>query len=204
MKHLDMSLYLVTDSTYHTEESLLRTVEEACEGGVTIVQLREKHAGGREYLEKARKVRAITERYGVPLIIDDRVDVAMACGADGVHVGASDLPVAEARRILGPDKIVGATAKTVETALKAYEDGADYLGVGAIYPTTTKVVTIRTEVSTLDSGSCDRRFEPGKYGDSGRNRNCRNCGGICDHEIGEPERDGERSARGRAPDEKEF
>lgn len=151
MKHLDMSLYLVTDSTYHTEESLLRTVEEACEGGVTIVQLREKHAGGREYLEKARKVRAITERYGVPLIIDDRVDVAMACGADGVHVGASDLPVAEARRILGPDKIVGATAKTVETALKAYEDGADYLGVGAIYPTTTKVVTIRTEVSTLDA-----------------------------------------------------
>lgn len=151
MKHLDMSLYLVTDSTYHTEESLLRTVEEACEGGVTIVQLREKHAGGREYLEKARKVRAITERYGVPLIIDDRVDVAMACGADGVHVGASDLPVAEARRILGPDKIVGATAKTVETAFKAYEDGADYLGVGAIYPTTTKVVTIRTEVSTLDA-----------------------------------------------------
>ena len=148
MKHLDMSLYLVTDSTYHTEESLLRTVEEACEGGVTIVQLREKHAGGREYLEKARKVRAITERYGVPLIIDDRVDVAMACGADGVHVGASDLPVAEARRILGPDKIVGATA---ETALKASEDGADYLGVGAIYPTTTKVVTIRTEVSTLDA-----------------------------------------------------
>ena len=138
MKHLDMSLYLVTDSTYHTEESLLRTVEEACEGGVTIVQLREKHAGGREYLEKARKVRAITERYGVPLIIDDRVDVAMACGADGVHVGASDLPVAEARRILGPDKIVGATAKTVETALKAYEDGADYLGVGAVFHTDSK------------------------------------------------------------------
>ena len=138
MKHLDMSLYLVTDSTYHTEESLLRTVEEACEGGVTIVQLREKHAGGREYLEKARKVRTITERYGVPLIIDDRVDVAMACGADGVHVGASDLPVAEARRILGPDKIVGATAKTVETALKAYEDGADYLGVGAVFHTDSK------------------------------------------------------------------
>ena len=151
MKNLDMSLYLVTDSTYHTEESLLKTVEEACEGGVTLVQLREKHAGGREYLEKARKVRAITDRFGIPLIIDDRVDVAMACGAAGVHVGSSDLPVAEARRILGPDKIVGATAKTVEAARKAYEDGADYLGVGAIYPTTTKVVTIRTEVSTLDA-----------------------------------------------------
>lgn len=150
MKDLDMSLYLVTDSTYHTEESLLKTVEEACEGGVTLVQLREKHAGGREYLEKARKVREITDRFEIPLIIDDRVDVAMACGAAGVHVGSSDLPVSEARRILGPDKIVGATAKTVEAAKKAYEDGADYLGVGAIYPTTTKVVTIRTEVSTLD------------------------------------------------------
>lgn len=150
MKDLDMSLYLVTDSTYHTEESLLKTVEEACEGGVTLVQLREKHAGGQEYLEKARKVREITDRFGIPLIIDDRVDVAMACGAAGVHVGSSDLPVSEARRILGPDKIIGATAKTVEAAKKAYEDGADYLGVGAIYPTTTKVVTIRTEVSTLD------------------------------------------------------
>ena len=151
MNNLNVSLYLVTDSTYHTEESFLRTVEDACKGGVTLVQLREKNTGGRDYLEKACKVREITDRYQIPLIIDDRVDVAMACGAAGVHVGASDLPVAEVRRLLGPDKIVGATAKTVEAARKAYQDGADYLGVGAIYPTTTKVTTVLTEVSTLSA-----------------------------------------------------
>ena len=148
-KNLDLSLYLVTDSTYHTEESLLYTVEEACKGGVTLVQLREKNTGGRDYLEKACKIKKITDRYQVPLIIDDRADVAMACGAAGVHVGASDLPVAEVRRLLGPDKIVGATAKTVEAAKKAYEDGAAYLGVGANYPPTTKVTTVLTAVSTL-------------------------------------------------------
>ena len=148
-KDLDVTLYLVTDSSYHTEVSLLRTVEEACKGGVTLVQLREKNKGGREYLDKAFKVKEITDRYNVPLIIDDRVDVALACDAAGVHVGASDIPVAVARKLMGPDKIVGATAKTVEAAVKAYEDGADYLGVGAIYPTTTKVVTILTKVSTL-------------------------------------------------------
>ena len=137
-KDLDVTLYLVTDSTYHTEESLLHTVEEACKGGVTLVQLREKNTGGREYLDKAFKVKEITDRYHVPLIIDDRVDVALACDAAGVHVGSSDIPVAVARKLMGPDKIVGATAKT-----------ADYLGVGAIYPTTTKVVTILTKVSTL-------------------------------------------------------
>ena len=106
---LDMTLYLVTDSTYHTEETFYKTIEEACQGGVTLVQLREKNCGGREYLEKAMKVKAITDRYQIPLIIDDRVDVAIA-----------------------------------------YEDGADYLGVGAIFPTTTKVVTIRTSVETLN------------------------------------------------------
>ena len=121
-KDLDVTLYLVTDSSYHTEESLLRTVEEACKGGVTLVQLREKNKGGREYLNKAFKVKEITDRYNVPLIIDDRVDVALACDAAGVHVGASDIPVAVARKLMGPDKIVGATAKTVEAAVKAYED----------------------------------------------------------------------------------
>lgn len=148
---LDLTLYLVTDSTYHTEESLLHTVEEACKGGITLIQLREKNVSGKEYLEKAIKIKEITDRYNIPLIIDDRVDVALACDAAGVHVGSSDLPVSVARKLLGPDKIVGATAKTVDAALRAYEDGADYLGVGAIYPTTTKVVTILTEVSTLQA-----------------------------------------------------
>mgnify|MGYP001861511272 CR=1 FL=1 len=148
-KYMDTTLYLVTDSSYHTEESFLRTVEEALRGGVTLLQLREKEKSAREYMELAGKVKEICGRYGVPLLIDDRVDVAAAVGAAGVHVGQSDIPVAAARKILGPDKIVGATAKTVEQALEAWRQGADYLGVGAIYPTTTKVKTILTKVSTL-------------------------------------------------------
>lgn len=148
---LDLTLYLVTDSTYHTEESLSHTVDEACKGGITLLQLREKNVSGREYLEKSAKIKEITDYYNIPLIIDDRVDVALACDAAGVHVGSSDLPVSVARKLMGPDKIVGATAKTVDAALRAYEDGADYLGVGAIYPTTTKVVTNLTEVSTLQA-----------------------------------------------------
>ncbi len=149
MNPVDLTLYLVTDSSYHTEESFLRTIDEACQGGVTLVQLREK-SGGQDYLNLAFRVKEITDQYRIPLIIDDRVDVAMACGAAGVHVGQSDLPVSWARKLMGPDKIVGATAKTVPQALEAYKQGADYLGVGAIYPTTTKVVTILTKVETLN------------------------------------------------------
>ena len=119
----DPTLYVITDSTYHTTETLLHAVEEACKGGATLIQLREKDTGGRSYLELAEKVKAVTDRYNVPLIIDDRVDVAIACDAAGVHVGASDLPVAVCRKLLGPDKIVGATAKSVEAAKAAYEDG---------------------------------------------------------------------------------
>lgn len=149
-KQLDTTLYLVTDSSYHTEETFLRTVEEALKGGVTLVQLREKERSARDYLRLARRVKEVTDRYQVPLLIDDRVDVAAAADAAGVHVGQSDIPAAEARKILGPDKIVGATAKTVEQAVEAYRQGADYLGVGAIYPTTTKVKTVLTKVSTLE------------------------------------------------------
>ena len=146
----DPTLYVITDSTYHTTETLLHAVDEACAGGATLIQLREKDTGGRDYLALAQQVKAVTDKYGVPLIIDDRVDVALACDAAGVHVGASDLPVAVCRRLLGPDKIVGATAKSVEAAKAAYEDGADYLGTGAIYPTTTHVTTRITPVETLD------------------------------------------------------
>ena len=149
MNPVDLTLYLVTDSTYHTEESFLHTVEEACIGGAPIVQLREKGGSSRDYLNQALKVKEITDRYHIPLIIDDRIDIALACDAAGVHVGQSDLPVSYARRLLGPDKIVGATAKTVPQALEAYEQGADYLGVGAMFPTTTKVVTILTAPATL-------------------------------------------------------
>ncbi|MBR1848459.1 MAG: thiamine phosphate synthase [Lachnospiraceae bacterium] len=144
-----MELYLVTDSTGLEEEVFLQKVEAALQGGVTILQLREKEKSTREYMELATKVHAITKKYGVPLIIDDRVDVALAIDAEGVHVGQSDMPVDIARKLMGPEKIVGATTKTVEQAREAYEKGADYLGVGAIYPTTTKVKTVLTSVDTL-------------------------------------------------------
>lgn len=145
----DPSLYFITDSTNYTEEEFLYRVEQALEGGATLMQLREKDRSTREYLELAEKVHTIAKRYGVPLIIDDRVDVALAIDAEGVHVGASDMPVTIARKLMGKDKIVGATAKTVPWAKEAYEQGADYLGVGAIYPTTTKVKTVLTSTDTL-------------------------------------------------------
>ena len=151
MKKFDPSLYFITDSTNYTEEEFLFRVEQALKGGATLLQLREKEKSTREYIELAEKVHEIAKRYNVPLIIDDRVDVALAIDAEGVHVGASDMPVAVARKLMGKDKIVGATAKTVPWAKEAYEQGADYLGVGAIYPTTTKVVTVLTSTETLDA-----------------------------------------------------
>ena len=149
LKHIDTTLYLVTDSTGLPEELFLAKVEQALQGGVTLLQIREKERSTREYIRLAQQVHAIAQRYGVPLLVDDRVDVALAVDAEGVHVGQSDMPVWQARKLLGPDKIVGATAKTVPQALEALEQGADYLGVGAIYPTTTKVVTVITSTQTL-------------------------------------------------------
>ena len=149
MRKFDSSLYFITDSTNYSEEEFLYRVEQALKGGVTLLQLREKEKSTREYIELAEKVHELTKRYNVPLIIDDRVDVALAVDAEGVHVGASDMPVATARKLMGENKIVGATAKTVPWAKEAYEQGADYLGVGAIYPTTTKVKTVLTSTDTL-------------------------------------------------------
>ena len=120
MKKFDPSLYFITDSANYSEEEFLHRVEQALRGGVTLLQLREKNKSTREYLELAEKVHTLTRRYGVPLIIDDRVDVALAIDAEGVHVGASDLPVAIARKLMGEDKIVGATAKTVPWAKEAW------------------------------------------------------------------------------------
>ena len=138
MKTLDLNLYFITDSTGFSEEEFLKRVELALQGKVTLVQLREKNRSTREYIELAEKVHQLTKKYEVPLIIDDRIDVAMAVNAEGVHVGQSDMPVKIARKLLGPDKIIGATAKTVPQAIEAYEQGADYLGVGAVFPTGTK------------------------------------------------------------------
>ena len=146
----DSSLYFITDSTPYDREEFLFRVEEALKGGVTLMQLREKNRTTREYIELAEAVHEISKKYNVPLIIDDRVDVMLAVDAEGVHVGAEDMPLALARKIIGSNKILGATAKTVEVAKAAYEAGADYLGVGAIYPTTTKVKTIITSTETLD------------------------------------------------------
>ena len=149
MKEFDSSLYFITDSTNYNEEEFLYRVEQALKGGATLIQLREKNKSTGEYIQLAEKVHSVAKRYNVPLIIDDRVDVALAIDAEGVHVGAEDMPVATARRLMGDDKIVGATAKTVPWAKEAYEQGADYLGVGAIYPTTTKVKTVLTSTDTL-------------------------------------------------------
>ena len=149
MKNFDTSLYFITDSTGFTEEEFLRRTEAALQGGVTFLQFREKEKTIREYLSLAEKVHILAQKYNVPLIIDDRLDIAMAIDAEGVHLGQSDMPVHIARRLFGPDKIIGATAKTVTQALEAYRQGADNLGVGAIYPTTTKVKTILTSTDTL-------------------------------------------------------
>ncbi len=149
MKELDTRLYFITDSVDYSEEEFLYRVEQALLGGVTIVQLREKEKSTREYIELADKVHTLTKKYNVPLIIDDRVDVALSIDAEGVHLGQSDMPVFIAKRLMGENKIVGATAKTVLQAKEAYRQGADYLGVGAIYPTTTKVKTVLTSTDTL-------------------------------------------------------
>jgi len=149
MKKFDTSLYFITDSSNYTEQEFLNRVEKALQGGVTLLQLREKDKTTREYIELAQKVHNITQKYNVPLIIDDRVDVALAVDAEGVHVGQSDMPVDLVRKLIGEKKIVGATTKTVEQAKEAFEQGADYLGVGAIYPTTTKVKTVLTSTDTL-------------------------------------------------------
>ena len=150
LKTLDTSLYLITDSSGFYEDEFLAITEAALLGGVTLLQLREKEKTTREYIYLARKVHELSRKYNVPLIIDDRADVAYAVNAEGVHLGQSDMPVDIARKMLGENKIIGATAKTVLQATEAYKLGADYLGVGAIYPTTTKVKTVLTPTKTLD------------------------------------------------------
>ena len=144
-----LRLYLVTNRYQDSLESFLKKVETACRSGVTIVQLREKNLTTNQYYQLAKKVKEITDAYQVPLIIDDRLDVCLAVDAAGLHIGDDELPVSVARQVLGPEKILGVTAKTVERALEAEESGADYLGTGAIFPTTTKENAPITLISTL-------------------------------------------------------
>ena len=144
-----LRLYLVTNRYQDSLESFLEKVETACRSGVTIIQLREKNLTTNQYYQLAKQVKEITDAYQVPLIIDDRLDVCLAVDAAGLHIGDDELPVPVARQVLGPDKILGVTAKTVKRALEAEEGGADYLGTGAIFPTTTKENAPITLISTL-------------------------------------------------------
>lgn len=131
-------LYLVTDTELCPREKLTETVEQAISGGVTLVQLREKDISSRAFYEEAQALKKITAYYHVPLIINDRLDIMLAVDADGLHIGQSDIPAAVARRIMGKNKILGLSAGTLEEAKKAKADGADYIGVGAVFPTSTK------------------------------------------------------------------
>lgn len=142
-------LYAVTDRSWTQNQTLYEQVEQALEGGVTIVQLREKNLSQEEFIKEAVKMKNLCHRYGVPLIINDNVDVALKSGADGVHVGIDDVPVAEIRKRTGEDFIIGATAKTVEQAQNAENSGADYLGVGAVFPSPTKKNAIRITTAKL-------------------------------------------------------
>lgn len=135
---IDYSLYLVTDRKILGTRDLAASVEKAIQGGVTLVQLREKSVSSKEFLELAQRVKEITSRYDIPLIINDRLDIALAVDAEGLHIGQDDLPMIKARELFGKDKIIGVSASTLEEALLAQQQGADYLGVGAIFSTPTK------------------------------------------------------------------
>lgn len=137
MKNLNLSLYLVTDKI-ENQEKFLNTIEEAIKGGVSLVQIREKTKDTLDFYNLALKVKEITAKYNVPLIINDRVDIALAVDANGVHVGQSDMPCDITRKLIGEDKILGVSAATISEAKKAEKDGADYIGSGAVFPTSTK------------------------------------------------------------------
>lgn len=143
LKKETLLLYAITDRGFVGQRSLYEQIEEALKGGVTIIQLREKNLDTQAFIDEAVKVKSLCRRYNVPLIINDRVDVALKSGADGVHVGIEDMPVEEIRKSVPDGFIIGATAKTVEQAKNAENSGADYLGVGAVFPSPTKKNAIR-------------------------------------------------------------
>lgn len=147
---VDYRIYLVTDRDLMSASTLPEAVERSILGGCTMVQLREKHCSSLEFYRNAQELKSMTDRYQVPLLINDRVDIALAIGADGVHVGQKDLPAAKVREIIGPDKILGVSAATLEEALQAEKDGADYLGVGAMFANETKPDARITSPATLE------------------------------------------------------
>ena len=142
-------LYAVTDRKWTGEKTLYQQVEEALKGGATLIQLREKNMSQEEFLKEAREITELCHRYGTALIINDNVEVALKSGADGVHVGIEDTPVKEIRKMTPGDFIIGATAKTTEQAQRAEKEGADYIGVGAVFPSPTKKNAIRITLEQL-------------------------------------------------------
>ena len=144
-----MTLYAVTDRSWLGERTLAQVVEEVLKGGATFLQLREKELDQATILAEAREIQAIAARYHVPFVINDSVDIALACDADGVHVGQADLMGRDVRALIGPDKILGITANTVELAVAAEQAGADYIGAGAVFGTTTKQNAKNLSLDTL-------------------------------------------------------
>ncbi|AQP52772.1 thiamine phosphate synthase [Vagococcus penaei] len=150
-RSLDLTLYLVTNRYEYTDSEFLSIVEEACQAGVSLVQLREKSATTRQFFELGKKVKAITDAYDIPLIINDRVDICLALDASGVHIGDDELPIAITRQLIGENKWLGVSTKTVTSAVRAEQLGADYLGVGAIFSTTTKEDATVTSLAELQA-----------------------------------------------------
>lgn len=147
--NIDYKLYLVTDRNILKNIDICTAVEDAIKGGVTVVQIREKDIKTLDFYNVAKKIKDVTDKYNIPLIINDRIDIALAINTDGVHLGQDDMPCSIARRILGKDKIIGISASTLEEALKAEKDGADYIGVGAIFSTNTKKDADDVSIETL-------------------------------------------------------
>ena len=135
----DFRLYAITGEEFHKGKDLIDVMEAAIQGGVDIIQLRDKYSSKIEVLEKAKRLKKLTEKYHIPLIINDHIDVALAVDADGIHLGQDDLPLEEARKIVGKNKIIGISTHKIEEAIKAQKDGADYIGVGPIFPTKSKI-----------------------------------------------------------------
>ncbi|MEE0944813.1 MAG: thiamine phosphate synthase [Clostridia bacterium] len=154
-----MLLYAVTDRSWLGERTLKEQVKEALDGGITCLQLREKNMTDTEFLEEALEIGALCREYKVPFIINDNIDVAVKCKADGIHVGQSDMSAKDVRRIIGKDMILGVSAQTVEQAVEAVENGADYLGVGAVFSTSTKLDADSVSFDTLRE-ICERVYVP--------------------------------------------
>ncbi len=146
---VDYTLYLCTDRDLMTTDTIEEAVELAIKGGATVIQLREKDCSGREFLEIAQSVKEVTDAYEIPLIVNDRIDIALAVDADGVHLGQKDIPAMAARELLGQDKIIGVSASNAELALQAQKDGADYIGVGDVFGTSTKADTRHVSIEEL-------------------------------------------------------